>query len=95
MSHGAAAPPSPGTSCGRHRQAAAQGGRLTSPPVTEFAARHGKIPHQDEIPTLIATRCRDLASSGLAAPWRGPPRRHRQLWVVVQGGPPQHPNLST
>jgi len=81
MRHRAAAPR--GSSCRRHGHAVAQGGRLTSSPVTEFAARRGKVP------TLAAARRRALASSGLAAPWQGPPRWHGQL---REGGvPPSTP----
>lgn len=51
MSHGAAAPP--GSSCGRRGTAAGQGGSLTSLPVTEFTARHGKIPTKLSSPPLL------------------------------------------
>lgn len=43
----------PGSSCGRRGHAAGQGGRLTSLPVTEFTARHGKIPTKLSSPPLL------------------------------------------
>lgn len=48
MSCGVVLPPSP-----RNQQAAVQTGRLTSPPVTEFTAQHGKIPTKTRSPPLL------------------------------------------
>lgn len=49
---------SPGCSCGRRghsrdRQGGRQGGRVTSLAVTEFTARHGKIPTKPSSPPLL------------------------------------------